>query len=56
MNVVGSVRGISDAQLRRLHSILDEQVEQNIGMGMIYALVSAAQEWIRDLVSPHASF
>ena len=32
--------------------MLDEQVEQNIGMGMIYAMVSAAQEWLRDLVRP----
>ncbi|KAK9804167.1 hypothetical protein WJX73_007930 [Symbiochloris irregularis] len=49
-----SARGLSNQQLQQLHGILDEQVEQNIGMGMIYAMVSAAQEWIRDLAHAQA--
>lgn len=50
-----SVRGLSSQQLQQLAALLDEQVEQNIGMGMIYAMVSAAQEWLRDLVSATSS-
>lgn len=33
-----------------LAALLDEQVEANIGMAMIYALVSAAQEWLQERV------
>lgn len=51
-----SVRGLDNRHLQQLHGILDEQVEQNIGMGMIYAMVSAAQEWIADLVPPRSAW
>ncbi|KAK9919135.1 hypothetical protein WJX75_009630 [Coccomyxa subellipsoidea] len=46
-----SVRGISDADIAGLNKSLSEQVEENMGMAMIYALVSAAQEWLREKVS-----
>ena len=46
-----SVRGISDADIAGLNKSLSEQVEENMGMAMIYALVSAAQEWLREKAS-----
>ena len=43
-----SVRGLSDADIALLQAVLDEQVEENMGMPMIYQLITAAQEWITD--------
>lgn len=42
-----AVRGLSDAQIAEAMSKLAEVVEQNIGMAMIYSLVTTAQEWLR---------
>ncbi len=46
-----SVRGLSDADIADLNSSLKEQVEENMGMAMIYVLVSASQEWLREKAS-----
>ena len=35
--------------------ILEEQVQANLGMAMIYALISAAQDWIQDEVCRFSS-
>ncbi len=43
-----SLRGMSDADLAILQSILDGQVEENLGMPMVYQLITAAQEWITE--------
>ena len=43
-----SVRGLSDADVASLQSTLDTQVEENMGMPMIYQLITAAQEWIAE--------
>eukprot|EP00884_Botryococcus_braunii_P020074 jgi/Botrbrau1/6750/Bobra.0324s0035.1 len=43
-----SVRGFSQVELDRLKGILEEQVVANIGMAMMYALISAAQDWLRQ--------
>lgn len=43
-----SLRGMSDAELAILQSVLDGQVEENLGMPMIYQLITAAQEWITE--------
>ena len=45
-----SLRGLSDADLAALAAVLDEQVEANIGMSMVYAMVAAAKEWLQDKV------
>jgi hypothetical protein len=46
-----SLRGLSDADIAALNAVLSEQVEANMGMAMIYVLVSAAQEWLREKVN-----
>lgn len=33
-----------------VQGVLEEQVEANLGMAMIYTLIGAAQEWIEDKV------
>ena len=43
-----SLRGLSDVDVSLLQSVLDVQVEENIGMPMIYQLITAAQEWITE--------
>ncbi|KAG7673412.1 hypothetical protein KSW81_006624 [Nannochloris sp. 'desiccata'] len=43
-----SLRGMSDADLAILQSVLDGQVEENLGMPMVYQLITAAQEWITE--------
>lgn len=44
---VRSVRGLSDADLAEATALLRAQVEENMGMAMIYTLVGAAKEWLR---------
>lgn len=34
-----------------LNQSLAQQVDENLGMAMIYVLVSAAQEWLREKAS-----
>jgi RWD domain len=43
-----SLRGMSDGDVAILQSILDGQVEENLGMPMVYQLITAAQEWITE--------
>lgn len=45
-----SIRGLGSADLADVSARLAEQVEENMGMAMIYALVSAAQDWLREKV------
>lgn len=46
-----SIRGLGSADLADANARLAEQVEANMGMAMIYALVSTAQDWLREKVS-----
>lgn len=48
--------GLSDADIASINSILAEQVEANMGMAMIYALVSAAQDWLQEKVQRSCCF
>ena len=50
-SVLCSIRGLGGADLADVSARLAEQVEANMGMSMIYALVSAAQDWLREKVS-----
>ena len=45
-----SIRGLGGADLADVSAQLAEQVEANMGMAMIYALVAAAQEWLSEKV------
>lgn len=43
-----SLRGLSDGDVAALQAVLDGQVEENMGMPMVYQLITAAQEWITE--------
>ena len=45
-----SLKGLSDAEVAALQRLVDGQVDENLGMPMIYTIVAAAQEWLRDKV------
>ena len=45
-----SVQGLSNQEVAALQSLIEEQIEANLGMAMLYTIVSAAQEWMRDKV------
>jgi hypothetical protein len=42
------VRGMADADAAALQAEVDSQVEANLGLPMVYALVMAAQEWVNQ--------
>ncbi|GAX79695.1 hypothetical protein CEUSTIGMA_g7136.t1 [Chlamydomonas eustigma] len=42
-----AVRGLSDADIHAGTAYLLEQVQENIGMAMVFTLVGAAKEWLR---------
>lgn len=48
--VLRSAQGLSDADVTALQAVVEQQVQENMGMSMIYALVAAAQEWITEKV------
>lgn len=50
-----SVRGLSDAAVAEATSMVREQIEQNLGMAMIFTLVSAAKEWLRGARNTEAT-
>mmetsp|Transcript_8091 Transcript_8091/g.23206 ORF Transcript_8091/g.23206 Transcript_8091/m.23206 type:complete len:245 (-) Transcript_8091:178-912(-) len=43
-----SVKGLSAADLADIQSKVEAQVEENMGMAMIYTLAEYAKEWLRD--------
>lgn len=46
-----SEKGLSDADVAELQAAVNAAVQDNLGMAMIYGLVTAAQEWLADKVS-----
>ncbi|GAB4819086.1 hypothetical protein N2152v2_006132 [Parachlorella kessleri] len=42
------LQGLADADVRQLQGVLDEQIEANLGMAMIYTLIGVAQEWLNE--------
>lgn len=46
-----SVQGMSNEDLKSLQSLVEEQIQENLGMAMIYTIVTAAQEWMLDKVT-----
>lgn len=45
-----SVQGMSNEDIQSLQNVIDEQILENMGMSMIYTIVSAAQEWMQKRV------
>eukprot|EP00051_Salpingoeca_urceolata_P006637 m.87705 g.87705 ORF g.87705 m.87705 type:complete len:260 (-) comp14918_c0_seq1:122-901(-) len=43
-----NLEAIENEELEALGSLLDEQVEDNLGMAMVFTLHAAAQEWLQD--------
>lgn len=43
---------LSDDDVAELQSKLDQEVDSNLGMAMIYTLITAAQEWMNEKVWP----
>ena len=43
-----SEKGLSDADVAQLQGAVDAAVQENMGMAMVYGLVTAAQEWLTD--------
>jgi len=50
-----SQRGLADADVASLQALVDGQVEENLGMPMIYTLITAAQEWITEQAAQRAA-
>ena len=46
-----SVQGMSNEDIQSLQQVVDDQVQENLGMAMIYTIVTAAQEWMQEHVS-----
>jgi hypothetical protein len=44
---VRSAKGVSDAECQHVQSMLEEEVQNNLGMSMIFNLVSMAREWLQ---------
>lgn len=45
---VKSIRGIAPEDLRTLKEKLEEEAAENLGMAMVYTLVSSAKEWLSE--------
>lgn len=45
---LSNVQGMSNDDIQSLQKVIDEQIQENMGMSMIYTIVSAAQEWMQD--------
>mmetsp|Transcript_16213 Transcript_16213/g.19456 ORF Transcript_16213/g.19456 Transcript_16213/m.19456 type:complete len:259 (-) Transcript_16213:147-923(-) len=48
---VRSKRGVRTEDVKKLQALLEEQVEENLGMAMIFTLVTFAKEWFIELVN-----
>lgn len=46
---------MSNEDIQNLQKVVDEQIQDNMGMSMIYTIVSAAQEWMQERVSGSSS-
>ncbi|KAL3130933.1 hypothetical protein ABBQ38_000257 [Trebouxia sp. C0009 RCD-2024] len=45
---LSNVQGMSNEDIQNLQKVVDEQIQENMGMSMIYTIVSAAQEWMQE--------
>ena len=44
------MQGMTVEDIRAVNELLQEQVDANLGMAMIYTLVSVLKEWLMDQV------
>lgn len=42
---------MSNEDIQNLQQVVDEQIQENMGMSMIYNIVSTVQEWMQEKVS-----
>lgn len=42
-----AVRGLGDADIAAANRMLAQQIDENLGMAMVFTLVSAARDWLR---------
>ncbi|XP_050235216.1 uncharacterized protein LOC126683386 [Mercurialis annua] len=45
---VQSIRGIQSSDLKALKGMLEQEATENLGMAMVYTLVSSAKEWLSE--------
>ena len=45
---VRSLQGINDTDIRALQTKLETEVQENLGMAMMYTLFTSAKEWLRE--------
>ncbi len=50
------MQGMTVEDIRAVNELLQEQVEANLGMAMIYTLVSVLKEWLIDQVGSSDAF
>ena len=46
---------MSNEDLKGLQTLVEVQTQENLGMSMIYTIVTAAQEWLQDKVNDGTS-
>ena len=46
---------MSNEDIQNLQQVVDEQIQENMGMSMIYTIVSTVQEWMQEKVSGHST-
>ncbi|CAI0392028.1 unnamed protein product [Linum tenue] len=46
---VTSIKGVQPSDLKKLKEKLEQEASENLGMAMIYTLVSSAKDWLSDL-------
>ncbi|KAJ4957798.1 hypothetical protein NE237_024909 [Protea cynaroides] len=51
---VKSIRGIQFEDVKILKSKLEQEASENLGMAMVYTLVTSAQEWLSERYGQHA--
>ncbi|KAI3512562.1 hypothetical protein L2E82_27690 [Cichorium intybus] len=51
---VKSIRGIHTSDLKTLKEKLEQEATENLGMAMIYTLVSSAKDWLSELYAQDA--
>ncbi|KAJ8774294.1 hypothetical protein K2173_009725 [Erythroxylum novogranatense] len=52
---VKSIRGIQVADLKALKEKLEQEACENLGMAMIYTLVTSAKEWLSESYGPNSN-
>lgn len=46
---------MSNEDIQNLQQVVDDQIQENMGMSMIYTIVSTVQEWMQEKVSGYST-